>query len=288
MATDLSTDLISKIRALYPHLTKSERRVAEYIVENTQTAIYQSITELAECCQTSEATVFRTCKSLGFSSFQEFKVLLAQATTNSDGVINGSLCIEDGAATSIISDCIFESTIQALRLTQSVIDLGAAEKAAEMIFNSKCVFILGLGSSQAIAMDLQHKLLRLGILAIYQPDIHIQRILISNQTNPGDTIFAISHSGSSKDVLENAQIGKEKGANVIALTGYGKSPLSKISDIHLYSFSEETKHSLVAMSSRIAAITIIDILHTIISNRHKEFATEHYKNVNMKMVTLKT
>ena len=169
-----------------------------------------------------------------------------------------------------------------------MIDLNAIEKAAETLFNSKRVFILGLGSSQAISMDLQHKLLRLGILAIYQPDIHIQRILISNQASPDDTIFAVSHSGSSKDVLENAMIGKEKGAKIIALTGYGKSPLSKMADIHLYSFSEEIKHSLVAMSSRIAAIAIIDVLHSIISNRHKDFAVEHFENVNIKMASLKT
>ena len=279
--------LITKITAQIPGLTKSEQRVATYITKNPQTVIFQSISELADCSNTSEATVVRTCKNLGFSSYQEFKVLLAQAIANPDQVIYGAIRIEDNAPVATIVDSVFESTVQTLRLTQNALDVRTMEQAAELLCHAKRVFILGLGGSHAIAIDLQHKLLRLGIDAVYHPDLHMQRISIANQAGPEDVLFAISHSGSSKDVVDNVEIAKKANAKIIALTGAMKSPLSSCADVLLYTLSDETKHSIASVSSRLAQLVVIDVLHTIISNRDKESMASRLENVYTQMASLK-
>lgn len=279
--------LITKITAQIPGLTKSEQRVATYITKNPQTVIFQSISELADCSNTSEATVVRTCKNLGFSSYQEFKVLLAQAIANPDQVIYGAIRIEDNAPVATIVDSVFESTVQTLRLTQNALDVRTVEQAAELLCHAKRVFILGLGGSHAIAIDLQHKLLRLGIDAVYHPDLHMQRISIANQAGPEDVLFAISHSGSSKDVVDNVEIAKKANAKIIALTGAMKSPLSSCADVLLYTLSDETKHSIASVSSRLAQLVVIDVLHTIISNRDKESMASRLENVYTQMASLK-
>lgn len=279
--------LITKITAQIPGLTKSEQRVATYITKNPQTVIFQSISELADCSNTSEATVVRTCKSLGFSSYQAFKVLLAQSIANPDQVIYGAIRIEDNAPVATIVDSVFESTVQTLRLTQNALDVRTVEQAAELLCHAKRVFILGLGGSHAIAIDLQHKLLRLGIDAVYHPDLHMQRISIANQAGPEDVLFAISHSGSSKDVVDNVEIAKKANAKIIALTGAMKSPLSSCADVLLYTLSDETKHSIASVSSRLAQLVVIDVLHTIISNRDKESMASRLENVYTQMASLK-
>lgn len=279
--------LIAKITAQIPSLTKSEQRVALYITQNPQNAIFQSISELADCSNTSEATVVRTCKSLGFSSYQAFKVLLAQAIANPDQIIHGTIHVEDNAPISAIVNSVFESTIQTMRLTQNALDLRAAEQAAEMLCHARRVFILGFGGSHSIAADLEHKLLRLGIDAVYQSDLHLQRISIINQIGPEDVLFAISHSGSSKAVVDNASLAKKLHAKVIVLTGSLKSPLTALADVQLYTLSDETKHSLSSISSRLAQLAVVDVLHTIISNRNKEHIVERIENVNTQMASLK-
>ena len=287
MKPELVPALITKIKAQIPSLTKAEQRVAVYITKNPQDVIFQSISELADCSKTSEATVVRACKSLGFSSYQEFKVLLAQAIANPDQVLYGAIRIEDNAPVSTIVDSVFESTVQTLRLTQSALDVHTVEQAAELLCHAKRVFILGLGGSHAIAIDLQHKLLRLGIDAVYHPDLHMQRISIANQISPDDVLFAISHSGSSKDVVDNAAIAKKMNAKIIALTGALKSPLSSYADVQLYTLSDETKHSIASVSSRLAQLAVIDVLHTIISNRDKEAVAARLENVYAQMASLK-
>lgn len=287
MKPESAPALITKITAQIPSLTKSEQRVALYITQNPQNAIFQSISELADCSNTSEATVVRTCKNLGFSSYQAFKVLLAQAIANPDQIIHGTIHIEDNAPISAIVNSVFESTIQTMRLTQKALDLHAAEQAAELLCHAKRVFILGLGGSHSIAADLQHKLLRLGIDAVYQADLHLQRLCIANQAGPEDVLFAISHSGSSKAVVDNTALAKKTNTKVIVLTGSMKSPLTALADVQLYTLSDETKHSLSSISSRLAQLAVVDVLHTIISNRNKEHIVERIENINTQMASLK-
>ena len=118
MGVNASASLITQIKAHLPSLTKAEQRVASYITENPESVIFQSVSDLADCSKTSDATVVRTCKRLGFSSYQEFKVLLAQAIASSDQVINGTFVIEENASAASITNSVFDCTIQALRLTQ--------------------------------------------------------------------------------------------------------------------------------------------------------------------------
>jgi len=172
-------------------------------------------------------------------------------------------------------------------LTQNALDVRTVEQAAELLCHAKRVFILGLGASHAIAIDLQHKLLRLGIDAVYHPDLHMQRISIANQAGPEDVLFAISHSGSSKDVVDNVEIARKANAKIIALTGAMKSPLSSCADVLLYTLSDETKHSIASVSSRLAQLVVIDVLHTIISNRDKESMASRLENVYAQMASLK-
>ena len=287
MKPEVTSALITKINAQIPRLTKSEQRVALYITQNPQTAIFQSISELADCSNTSEATVVRTCKNLGFSSYQEFKVLLAQAIANPVQMLHGAICIEDNAPVSSIVNSVFDSTVQTLRLTQSSLDIPSMEQAADLLCHARRVFILGLGGSHAMAFDLQHKLLRLGIDAVYHSDLHLQRISIANQVTSEDVLFAISHSGSSKDVVDNALLAKKAKAKIIALTGTQKSPLSSCADVQIYTLSDETKHSIASVSSRLAQLAVIDVLHTIISNRDRESVAERLEHVYTQMASLK-
>ena len=287
MKSEVMPALITKINAQIPSLTKSEQRVALYIAKNPQTAIFQSSSELADCSNTSEATVVRACKSLGFSSYQEFKVLLAQSIANPEQVVYGAIHIEDNAPVSTIVDSVFDSTVQTLRLTQGALDVRTLEQAADLLCHARRVFILGLGGSHAMAIDLQHKLLRLGIDAVYQSDLHMQRISIANHVGPEDVVFAISHSGSSKDVVDNTAIAKKANAKIITLTGTMKSPLSSYADIPLYTLSDETKHSIASVSSRLAQLAVIDVLHTIISNRDKDAVASRLENVYAQMASLK-
>lgn len=254
--------LLLRIKNMIGQMSKAEKKVASFILENPNDVISFSVASLAEASGVSDATVIRTCKTLGFSSYQAFKVSLAVDIVTPIQAIHEDISPGDGTAD--IVDKVFRGNKYALDCTLSAINIERLEEAADIIKNAERVFIFGLGNSHSVALDLQHKLMRLGIDAQAHTDSHLQVISAVN-AHEGDVVFAISHSGSSSDIVDAAKLAKRNRAKVISLTNIGVSPLSKIADISFFTISNETKYRIVALSSRIAQLAIIDSLYTIIA-----------------------
>ena len=88
--------------------------------------------------------------------------------------------------------------------------------------------------------------------------------------DPEDVVIAISHSGSSVDIVSALEQAKSRGATTICITNHGKSPVDKHSDYLLHTNAQETKYSILAMTSRIAQLAIIDALYSYIVLRGGE------------------
>ena len=256
--------VVLKIQELIPTLSKSEKRVANYIIEHPDQVITLSVAALADAAGVSDPTVVRACKRLGFVCYQDLKVTLAQSIVTPLQNIHEQIAPDDDIQ-KIVSK-VFNSAIHTLQYTHDNLQSGDVQNAAELLMSARRVFIFGIGASGAIAFDLQHKLLRLGMDACTYVDAHLQAITSAYCTSE-DVVVAISHSGSSKIVIDNVRMVKENGAKVISLTSFGRSPLSKMADICLYTASMETKYRILAISSRIAELTIIDSIYTYIAMR---------------------
>ena len=259
-----SSALILKIQQLLPTLSRSEQSVATYIVQHPDEVIYLSVAALAENCSVSDPTVIRTCRTLGFSGYQDLKVTLAQSIATPLMSKREEVLPEDDMQQVI--NKVFTETTHTLQFTRDTLRWESMQDAANALMQTHRIHIFGLGGSGSVAMDLQHKMMRLGFNAVAYTDPHLQAIAAAN-CQPGDVVFAISHSGSSRNVVANAKHAKSQGAKIISLTNLGSSPLTKLSDISLFTASDETRYQIVAISSRIAELTIIDSLYTYIAVR---------------------
>lgn len=255
-----------RIQSIYDNLGEAEKRIAKLLLENPKEIIHYSITELAEKSNVSEATVVRFSRKLGFKGYQELKIIFAQEMVSPLQSIHEEVKEDDEIPE--VLDKVFQSIIETLGHTKQVLDLKQLEKAAEAILRARKVLVFGLGNSSSVAMDAQHKFLRTGIECSAYADSHMQAIVASHLL-PEDVAIGISHSGSSRDIVETLQIAKECGATTICITNYGKSPILKYSDICLFTASQETRYRILALASRIAQLGIIDALYVYIAFRKK-------------------
>ena len=227
-----------------------------------------SITELADRSDVSDATVVRFCRRLGMQGYQEMKVTLAQDLVSPIESIHEE--VSEGDSPSDVLDKVFASTMHALEYTLRILDKRQFEQALDVLNRAHTINIYGCGNSASVARDMQHKLMRLGLRAVSFSDGHMQSIA-STALEKGDVCIAISHSGSSKDIVSAAALAKKRGATVICMTGIGRSPLSDVSDIRLDTASKETSYHIVALSSRISQYTIIDSLYSALAvMRHRQ------------------
>lgn len=252
--------IIHKIRSLYSAMGPAEKRIADYILADTQGIIGYSVTELAEKCGCGDATVVRFSRRIGFDGFQALKIGIAGEIGSTSSI--GTEIKKDDSCFEIFKKRITDISLS-LQSTESVLDEQTLEKAAKTIMNARRITVFGLGNSAAIAMDAAHKFLRLGLDAQSCTDNHMQAIIASHLDRKSVAI-GISHSGSSKDIVEALRLSKIGGATTICVTNFGSSPIVEASDISIFTKSEETKHSILGMSSRIAQLTIFDAIYTYI------------------------
>lgn len=265
--------VVIRIRSMIPELSKSEASVAEYISEHCGEVMNLSVSALADCCGVSEPTVIRACRNLGFSGYQALKIALAQSTGTTISCSGEEVDSSDDMETAMRK--VFAAAVDAVAMTRESLDVPSLEKAAELLLKAKRIFIFGVGGSAAVGSDVQHKFMRLGLEAVAFADLNLQAFAAA-YAGKDDVVFAISHSGSSKAVVDNAILAKSNGAAVISLSSLGKSPLTEIADVSLYTAANETRYRIVAISSRIAELTIIDTLYS-----YMRFRTGNRKNLTI-------
>ena len=261
---------LTRIRDLYDTLGRGERKIADWLLSHPSELIGLSISEVAAVCGCGDATVIRFAKRLGLSGYQELKINVARELGNS---ITGNLAFsKDDTIMEIYRKHIADIKIT-LEDTGKQLHTDVLKKAAEAIAAAGSIAVIGLGNSAPIAQDAAHKFLRAGLPAGAYSDNHMQMIVASH-LKAGDVLLVISHSGSSVDIISAMELAKSNGAVTICITNKGKSPILKYCDYPLFTNAQETKHSILAMTSRIAQLAVIDTLYTYIVLQGGDIASQ--------------
>jgi DNA-binding MurR/RpiR family transcriptional regulator len=253
---------IEKIRGKEKLLTNTEKKIAEYVLNNYDKVLNCNITELAEGAGVSDASVVRFCKSIGYKGYQDFKINAAKDVLPKEKHFNPSIEQYDDVET--ICKKIFSSEITVLNRTLASLERGTLEKVADMIRNAGKIVFFGSGGSLLVGKDAQHKFMKIGIRTYVYEDIDMQ-LMASSLLEKGDVAFCISHSGSNYNVLNCMKNAQNKGVGTIALVSQGKTPLSKTADVVLYTAAEETMFKSESVSTRIAQLAMIDVIVAIIA-----------------------
>ena len=255
---------IIKLKELQVKLTKSEKKLAEYILKNLEEVKDINTYELAEKSGTSQATIIRFAKKLGYQGFPAFKIALSEdlgkrsQTKRREGLIHNEISIDDSYE-DIAKKVVFENTA-AIKDTFSILDEGKIEKAVELLDRAEKVLILGAGFSGLVGRDFHYKLMEIGKITFYDSDTHVQMTNIAVM-DERDVIFVISHKGDTMDIHNVVKVGKEKGIKVISLTRLADNPISDLADVKLHTVAENVAFRSTAISSRIAQLSIIDVLY---------------------------
>lgn len=257
---DRFLDVLSAKRA---ELSPSERRVADYVLENPEKVIRMSIAHLADIVGVSQPTVLRFVRALGLKSYPELKLLTGQSIVSGTPYVHSEVTSSDPV--SQVIDKIVDSSIYVLTALRRSIDQEALERAIDILANAPRIDCFGTGAARILAMEAQHKLMRFGIPVISYDDTHLQRLAAAT-LRPGDVALCFSHTGMVRDTVAMANKARECGAIVVSVTR-PDTALSKASDIVLAIDAHENTEIYAPMTSRVAHAALIDIVATAIALR---------------------
>jgi DNA-binding MurR/RpiR family transcriptional regulator len=263
-----SGDLLLTIRGLLPSLNEQEQKVGQYVLDHPAEVIHLAVSELAQRAAASDATVFRFSRRVGADGYGDFKIRLAGELAAARQSIYVSVGAGDSVAEAVQK--VIAGDVKALEDTLRVLDLDALGRAADALLAARRVDIYGSGGGAIAALELQYKLMRVGVRAVPHTDTEMQVISATLLTS-ADLAVGISHSGESPDVLHALEVARSAGARTIALTNHPASPIARIADVSLSTAAQEALAHGYPVGARVAQVALIDVLYTCMAlKRHEE------------------
>lgn len=244
--------------------TPQERKIKQYIRENLRSAATLSISEFAKTVGVSKSTLSRFCRRLGYENYRDFALALAEESAVAISRVNEG--VVQGETASDIALAILNTERKALEQTCEMLQSADLSGIADILLQANRVAIFSIGGSACAAMDLYHKLSRLGISCMMQTDMTFQKVLVT-QLKKGDVAYVISLSGYDYDMIKIARKARAKGAAVVAMVNDYDCPLAKESDHLLYGAFLDNFLYTGTTESRLSLMYIIDVLFTLLSIR---------------------
>lgn len=185
--------------------------------------------------------------------------------------------VEENDTVNTYTHKIFESAMAGLDNVKHTLDIAAVNRAVDLLTQARKISFFGFGASAAVAHDAMNKFFRFNIPVIYFDDIVMQRMSCINSTE-GDVIVLISHTGRTKALVDMARLARDNDATVIAITSEN-SPLSQVATLSIIIDVPEDTDVYMPMVSRLAQLTVIDVLTTGFTLRRGEKFRDNLKRV---------
>ncbi len=253
----VQTGCLIRIKSAMESFKPSERAVAEYVLDNSEQVMQMSISEASQNVGVGEATIIRFCRVLGYKGYQDFKLRLAQDLVEPVHYIHENIRFSDNPKD--LAQKVFQTNLRAVEDTMRVLDPEMVEVAAKSLTEARRIDIYGVGYSSFTANDAKLKLARLGLIVDAYGDAHLQAMAAVSLTNK-DIAIGISHSGSTKDVVDALSVAHKAGAITISITNFSPSPITRVSDVVLLTAAPESTFGGEVLTSRIAQLCVVDVL----------------------------
>ncbi len=242
--------IIQQIHEQYPNLTKSEKKVADYILSSGEKIVYNTMNDVKQATRVGDATIIRFCQKLGFSGFSDLKIEIAKEDFSKQKVSHKGHQFFDDVA---------ENLKHAIDQTSELVDAAAIEDVVTRLHEAANIYIFGVGSSGQSAEDFEKMLLRVGIHAKAITDPHFQA-QIASSLGQEDLVIAFSLTGRTKDTFESVAIAKENQVPVVVVTNYLLSPIARKADVILQTAIEEQLLNGGSLAGKISQLYVCDVL----------------------------
>lgn len=259
-------DNISKImsvtRFLYPTLSPSEKKAAEYLLTKPQAVANSNLIDFAKHSGSSQASIIRLCKRIGVSGYAELKSKLAIEMVIESHYETGLGAKKNKIINSNMIDIInwvFKGNIQILKETFALAT-DEYNRAFEAILNTRRLSFFGIGDSMIPCMFAHFKFSRIGYDCFSETDCDLQIIRACNMTE-NDVVIAVSHSGNTKQVNSALKIAHEKEAKIICITKRDRSEMLKYCDIKLFTATPDMNVGQETVARRLAEQAILEALY---------------------------
>lgn len=244
------------------HLSRLENQVLEYMMEHPTDVVDCTLDDLSKKIYASTATISRTCKALGYSGYQELRIVLTQYV-NRKPTNPTAAAIDSPTLTTMGQRVIHEVTETLKQLT--AFDLA---HALRLIKNSRTIEFIGVGASYTNCVEAARKLTFAGRPSNAREDWDELRA-VSQAMTTSDLAILVSYSGETLHIIEYATILKAHHVPILAITGDDDNTLARCATLNCPVTIETRYLNNLDLSSRVPISLALEyIVHAYILDSH--------------------
>lgn len=271
----MANDILQEMERQISSMTSAQRKVAEYILQDSMEAAFSTIDKIAHSTGVSTTSVIRLANSLGYTTFSEFqKALKDYMRTHSAPINKLSLNVQD--------DMTLENGVTADVYRYAAENVGSAvqglnqevlESIAKQLDEAEHIYICGVRTSESVARYLTFNLNRMYLNTYYVGESLTEQLDLFKRIGKKDVLIAVTLSRYNKVVCDAAALCKKEGIPVIALTDSYDSPLIPFSTYQLIGKCQSNAFH----NSIIAQVFLCDALIKVCSLKSADRVRENLK-----------
>ena len=271
-----ASSLIDMLNISGKKLSKSHRKIADFIVNHYDKAVYLTAISMGEAVGVSESTVVRFASALGYEGYPQLQKALQELvrhrlTTEQRFEMSESIEPENVLTT------VLKMDMQNIRNTIGRISHSAFSEAVKKILGARRIYILGLRSAAPLA----------SFFGYYLHFIFDDVVIVSEGTtdvfesisriSESDVLIGISFPRYSTRTLEAMKFAGAAGAQVIGITDGDMSPLQAVSDLCLSARTDMASF----VDSLAAPLSLINALLVALALQKKDEVNIHFKRLEV-------
>jgi len=267
-------DMINRLNQAGKRLSKGHKRIAQYIADHYDKAVYMTASRLGESVGVSESTVVRFASALGYEGYPQLQRALQELVSHrltANQRFEMATEIEPSAAVAIV----LKSDMQNLRATLEQMDSKVFENVVSRLLTARAIYVMGLRSAAPLAQFMGYYLNYIfdNVHLVSSGATDVFEEISKLQEN--DVLVGISFPRYSTRTLEAMRFAKRCGSQVVAITDGPMSPLSDIADATL------TAHMDMAsfVDSLAAPLSLINALLVALGLHRKEALSQHFRQL---------
>lgn len=263
----MQEDLLVQIENKMSTFSKSQKLIANYIINSYEKAAYMTALKLGNAVNVSESTVVRFAIEMGFEGYPELQKSLQSLIKNRLTAVQRINITNDRIGDDGVLKNTLTQDMDRIRRTLEEIDPKAFDRAIEKICSARRIYILGAMSSGILArfldynfqliFDNVHFVQAINTSGIYQQIIHM---------NSEDAFIAISFPRYSQSTIKATAYAKKCNANVVAITDSVTSPLAAYANELLIARSDMASFA----DSLVAPLSLLNAIIVAVSARNKD------------------
>lgn len=254
-----SRELLLRMNENYSKMSKGQKKLAKYITDNYEKAVFLTAAKMGDEVGVSESTVVRFATSLGYKGYPEFQKALEGMVMNRLNSIQRMEVAYGRISQSEILRTVLQSDMDKLKITLETLDATTFDMAVDTILNSRNIYVIGIRSCAPLAGFLSFYLnLLFDNVRLLQTNNSSEIFEQMVRINENDVIIGISFPRYSMRTLKALEFANARNAKVITLTDSVNSPMNLYSSCNLIAKSDMASivDSLVAPLSVINALIV--------------------------------